>query len=95
MINFIKELINKILKTFGNYEIRKIIPDEFKDLKKRDLKLAFKFINFSQIIKDNNTLEEYKEFYNFCVFNKNTFSQCYQDLFVCWKLFVPVYVLQT
>ena len=87
MINLIKELINKVLKNIGNYEIRKIIPDEFKDLKKRDLKLAYRFINFSEITKDNNTLEEYKNFYNFCISNnKNTSSQSYQDLFVIWKL---------
>ena len=41
----IKKLINKILKNLGNYEIRKIIPKEFSDLKSRDLETAMKICN--------------------------------------------------
>ena len=83
----IKKLINKILKNLGNYEIRKIIPKEFSDLKSRDLETAMKICNLLQRNIKKKDFKKHKEFFEYCQREKDfSFSQSFQDLFVCWKL---------
>lgn len=82
-----KKIINKILKYLGGYEIRKIIPKEFSDLKHRDLKTAFNILNLLRNSIEEKEYKKYFEFYQFCLERKqDSKSQTFQDLFVCWKL---------
>ena len=82
-----KKIINKILKYIGNYEIRKIIPKEFSDLKLRDLETSYKILNLLRNTIEEKEYEKYYEFYQFCLESKeDSNSQSFQDLFICWKL---------
>lgn len=83
----IKKIINKILNNLGKYEIRKIIPKEFSDLKYRDLETAMKILCLMKSNIDKKIFNKYKEFFEYCQREKDfSFSQSFQDLFVCWKL---------
>ncbi len=84
---FLKILINKIFKLIGNYEIRKILPKEFSDLKSRDLETAYKILNLISNKINKKDYSNYKDFYNYCLKEKEASnSQSFQDLFVCWRL---------
>tara|TARA_B100000989_G_scaffold278203_1_gene239763 strand:+ start:11606 stop:12403 length:798 start_codon:yes stop_codon:yes gene_type:complete len=83
----IKKIINKILKYIGDYEIRKIIPKEFSDLKLRDLETAYKILNLLRTSIEVKEYKKYYEFYKFCIERREeSNSQNFQDLFICWKL---------
>ena len=80
-----KNQINQFLLKLTGYELRKPMPSEFSDLRRRGLDTAFQVLNSINIPQSD--LEEYKCFYDFINVNQyDTTSQCYQDLFVMWVL---------
>lgn len=61
----IKKIINKILKNLGNYDIHKIIPKAFSDLKSIDLETAMKICNLMRSNIEKKDFINYKEFFKY------------------------------
>lgn len=77
-----KKIVKSFFKTLG-YEISKIQPDVFTDLRYRD------FLNCLEVLQaiDHPEYEEYLDFFSFVEKNKDcSYSQNYQDLFVLYSL---------
>jgi len=76
----LKNLVKKIIRAQG-YEVSKIQPDIFSDLRFRD------FSNCLEVLKAINypNSDEYVKFFSFVKENKNrSFAQNFQDLFVLY-----------